>query len=693
MWYFDATGTIHKNIANEKKPFYYSIVIHDVKKKAFFPFSEFVTTAQDQITISKYLGLIKNKINKEMYPDIVVVDQSWALINSILLTFNNCNVTEYLKFCFQRLFLKDSFNVSKEFAVKIYLCSTHQLHNVINKTKKIKVEYNIRNLFIFMFTLIQNSVTIIEVENYLINIYNVFNNPNFDTTVSYSLNLLQSVIKNRKLSIEIISTERTPDEIDRDKEFESFIKESDSTTNEESIAKNSPFKKYFDQLIEKYKNNISKITKPFYSENEYYNPQLFNILQKKLYILPLWSGLMIDPNNIAYSTKTRLTNNPVENWFGQLKNNMKLIRKSTSIIVALTYRRLASDYMNHYAPNFNFESVIFEKNYCEKWKDKKKKKKKDKKFSYFQNQVCEKLNFNLFGFDSVQFENAFNLKSHDSNSFGDSSAKSFEEDKDKLFDKTNEKKSNNAYPDIIEKNVKNCQIESENNFFESYNGFILEEFEIYIKSTFEILIEKNFDNILLLREVFISQSRNFNLLINHIRKHKDLCEYRGQKIYSNYKKSLSLEKNLFPIISKGDGNCLYNSISQIIYFTETNFFLIKACALFTILTNEQLFSQIIKEKFYEYSFNEFFCQMCRRSEWATELIIFSISIFLKRNVLCYSKSVKKSMTSRVKYSFFTNRDEPIRIGFMNNHFFPILRNGTLIEKETKEIEYLETEIY
>ncbi|RMZ98256.1 hypothetical protein BpHYR1_009395 [Brachionus plicatilis] len=76
VWYFDATGTIHKKIANQRKPFFYSIVVHDVKNKVFFPFSEFVTTAQDQTSISKYLGLIKNKIQKDMLPDIIVVDMS-----------------------------------------------------------------------------------------------------------------------------------------------------------------------------------------------------------------------------------------------------------------------------------------------------------------------------------------------------------------------------------------------------------------------------------------------------------------------------------------------------------------------------------------------------------------------------------------------------------------------------------------
>ena len=32
VWYLDATGSIHKNIPNQKKPFFYSIIMHDFKK-------------------------------------------------------------------------------------------------------------------------------------------------------------------------------------------------------------------------------------------------------------------------------------------------------------------------------------------------------------------------------------------------------------------------------------------------------------------------------------------------------------------------------------------------------------------------------------------------------------------------------------------------------------------------------------
>ncbi|RNA18557.1 hypothetical protein BpHYR1_007302 [Brachionus plicatilis] len=106
---------------------------------------------------------------------------------------------------------------------------------LLNRKKNLpNVEKDIRNWFLFMFTLILNSVSIIEVENYLINIHNVFNNPKFDVTVIYSLNLLQNKIKERNLSNSDISCERTTKENERDNEFQILLEESEALASEVS---------------------------------------------------------------------------------------------------------------------------------------------------------------------------------------------------------------------------------------------------------------------------------------------------------------------------------------------------------------------------------------------------------------------------------------------------------------------------
>ena len=62
FWYIDATGGVTEKIAHQKQPLYYSIVMHDKKKKQLVPIAEFVTTSQTQLSISGYLHIIRKII-------------------------------------------------------------------------------------------------------------------------------------------------------------------------------------------------------------------------------------------------------------------------------------------------------------------------------------------------------------------------------------------------------------------------------------------------------------------------------------------------------------------------------------------------------------------------------------------------------------------------------------------------------
>lgn len=71
--------------------------------------------------------------------------------------------------------------------------------------------------------------------------------------------------------------------------------------------------------------------------NEYYCPELFELINKKLYIYPLWTGYFLPKtyslvdNLLKDKQPTRLTNNCVENWFNQLKNNILMCSKKQNI--------------------------------------------------------------------------------------------------------------------------------------------------------------------------------------------------------------------------------------------------------------------------------------------------------------------------------------------------------------------------
>jgi hypothetical protein len=73
--------------------------------------------------------------------------------------------------------------------------------------------------------------------------------------------------------------------------------------------------------------NHNKISDSLDKENEnlnaYYCPELFTVVEKYLYLLPF----LLNENKLDNDKKiTRLSNNPVENWFNRLKNFLLLKR-------------------------------------------------------------------------------------------------------------------------------------------------------------------------------------------------------------------------------------------------------------------------------------------------------------------------------------------------------------------------------
>ena len=89
--------------------------------------------------------------------------------------------------------------------------------------------------------------------------------------------------------------------------------------------------------------------------NNFYCPQLFNVLMNEIHLLPLWSGIIIFKVQLHYNEcfpniKSRLTNNFVENSFGNLKKNILLNNKkfTTNELASYIYNDIFSKYLNFY---------------------------------------------------------------------------------------------------------------------------------------------------------------------------------------------------------------------------------------------------------------------------------------------------------------------------------------------------------
>lgn len=225
--------------------------MHDSAKKQIITFADFVTTANDATTISKFLTILIDKLEKNskrnLVPNIIVTDLSWALINAVMSSFNKCLPKQYLNWCFKILIENQhDINLLNAMRVRIYLCNSHFIKNIIKKLKGLNEKVCtkvIRKTFLYMTTLVQNSTCIKLINDHLKHIYNIFNNRILDESVLFSLSYLNNELNQRNLTSQKVDLERNPQQQERDNQFNKmqvFM----GYDYDESIRETSPFKKY-----------------------------------------------------------------------------------------------------------------------------------------------------------------------------------------------------------------------------------------------------------------------------------------------------------------------------------------------------------------------------------------------------------------------------------------------------------------
>lgn len=137
--------------------------MHDRVKRRVIPYAEFATNSHTVNNISKYLLNFKN--NSQGTAPFIVLDESWAPINSIMETFNNCSALSYMNWTWDVIHLDFENNKEIHCCMITILCHTHLFENIVDKTNKIikqkkcKKAVAIKSLFQFCFTLIQRNIT------------------------------------------------------------------------------------------------------------------------------------------------------------------------------------------------------------------------------------------------------------------------------------------------------------------------------------------------------------------------------------------------------------------------------------------------------------------------------------------------------------------------------------------------------
>ena len=268
----------------------------------------------------------------------------------------------------------------------VYLCSTHFLKNVKDEGEIVlrfsdkDLSAEILNLFVKAFCILQNSVCLDTFLNILNSLKIVF------TSKTKSIGFLNSyanlIMFTNQINLEMFSHIcDSCKNIGNDDEF--YEKKSFFFIDNKNVSfvKDSPFTDFFNRKI---RNQVEMEGNEI---NLFFNPKLYEIIKKRLHILPLWSGLIFKHFGIE---KTRLSNNYVEKWFHHLKINIIHRNKKVNRFQPLNpsefcipvYYNLKRSFSEFYEDTFNIRFPEFEskrKMYLkenltfEKWSTEKKK--------------------------------------------------------------------------------------------------------------------------------------------------------------------------------------------------------------------------------------------------------------------------------------------------------------------------------
>ena len=183
-----------------------------------------------------------------------------------------------------------------------------------------------RNFFLLCFTLLQNSIELDEFDRFLDAIYVVFMEIYDSTVVTNCFEILVSALSERNVEID-------EDELGKPESEENCkpILIPNPTSPSKPLKELSQFTKYYSDFISELNEKATNHSKSCQTNplNKCYQPALFNIIYEYLYIMPMWSGVVVRLWQKLYPEQfppfTRYSNNPVENWFGQLKNRFSYL--------------------------------------------------------------------------------------------------------------------------------------------------------------------------------------------------------------------------------------------------------------------------------------------------------------------------------------------------------------------------------
>ena len=176
--YVDATGSIAKAVPNQNKPYLYLICFKDGDDASnLLPLAGALLTDHSTVSISYWLSMVRQGIaivnGTYVRSTFVVIDFSPALLNSILLSFNETNIKSYLRWCYNAVHKNYTSEQLSSVSV-VRFCCAHVMHAFARSVAKLKLDKDIRAKAIMAFAILLNGNEFDQIYELISSIVHIF---------------------------------------------------------------------------------------------------------------------------------------------------------------------------------------------------------------------------------------------------------------------------------------------------------------------------------------------------------------------------------------------------------------------------------------------------------------------------------------------------------------------------------------
>jgi hypothetical protein len=282
---------------------------------------ELLTEVKNTTKVTHWLQTWQDEVNRVNdsngcpHPDIVVIDYSWVLIHSVLRSFCDMNLTQYLESLIKA---KD---VGKVTHTVLHLCIAHVTKAVaIHLSKSINTEClmgrQVRRLALHLMAALQRTDDLLKAKWLFGHFSAIFDSEQESTVVAQSLKEVSDTLsadKENEFIDDILKEVDAAETAEERAALEAIV-----IKDEKTLWLQSPFTKEFMSVVVKKSENVTCTSNP---DNVYYIPGFTEyILKTYMAYYPLWSCYAL--RMVGHTDENPKSNWASETHFNTSKNHM-----------------------------------------------------------------------------------------------------------------------------------------------------------------------------------------------------------------------------------------------------------------------------------------------------------------------------------------------------------------------------------